>query len=334
MSQKHRNAVAAVFSLVLSNSPVAEELLIYSGREEKFVAPLLEEFTRQTGIAVKLNSGNSSTLLTNLSLEDAHTKADLYIGSDVGNLQRGSEFGLFRELPESVYAAVPREHRSSHNDWVGLSGRLRVLVVNTASPVGSKLDSVFGLGDPRLKGKIAITATDNESFISGVTSYMHLIGKMKNRDWLKRLKENAAGQFYGKHSEVVKAVASGKSEAGLVNHYYALRHIAKNPDDPIRIVIPDQADGQIGAAWNITGIAITRHTRRGAAAEKLVAFLVSAQGQKVFAEVNQEYPTRPGIALAKGVPPIAKVRLTQTPIEEIGRQRESTIAEIQRLGML
>lgn len=334
MTYPHRAVCSAILALLFANAVAADELVVYSGREDKFVQPLLDAFTQQTRIPVTLKTGNSSTLLTNLSLEGSSTKADLYIGSDVGNLQRGGDFGLFMELPDSILHSVPREHRSPHDDWVGLSGRLRVLVVNTNSPVGSKLDSVFGLADPRLKGKIAITETDNESFIGGVTSYMHLVGKKQNRTWLKSLKDNADGKFFGKHSEVVKAVAAGEREAGLVNHYYALRHISKNPDDPIRIVIPDQASGQIGAAWNMTGIAMSRYTRNVAAAEKLVAFLVSAQGQKVFAEVNQEYPTRPGIPLAKGVPQISNVRLTQTPMEEIGRQREATIAEIQRLGLL
>jgi iron(III) transport system substrate-binding protein len=99
------------------------------------------------------------------------------------------------------------------------------------------------------------------------------------------------------------------------------------------VVVPDQAPDQIGAAWNMAGIAISRHTKRVGEAEKLIAFLVSAPGQKIFAEVNQEYPVRPGIPLAAGVPKIDNVRVTRTPIEEIGRQREVTISEIQRLGL-
>ena len=320
-------------SAVFSTSILAEELVVYSGRKAKFVKPLIEKFTEQTGIPVKLKSGKSTNLLSILSLEGSKTEADLYIGNDVGNLQRGSDFGLFREIPQSILRTIPKEHRSPYNDWLGLSGRLRVLVVNTKSQYVNELDSIYDLANPALKGKIGITHGGNESFIGGVTSYMHLVGKEKNRDWLNAIKTNADGKQFKKHSKIVQAVAKGEKDVGLVNHYYALRHMKKHPEDPIQLVIPDQQNGQIGIAWNMAGIGISRYTKNSEAAEKLVAFLISEEGQKVFAEVNQEYPTRRGVPLAKGVPAIDSVNITKTPIEEIGRQREYTVLEIQRIGL-
>lgn len=323
-----------LLSVFASNS-WSEELLVYSGRKAKFVKPLIEEFTRQTGINVKLISGNSSMLLSRLSLEDKKTEVDLYISNDAGNLQRGSVFGLFRRLPDNISNTIPAEHRSSENDWIGLSGRLRVLVVNNESPYAGKIDSVFDLAKPEMKGRIGITKGSNESFIGGVTSYMGFAGKQKTRKWLKGLSTNAGKKVFKKHSKIVKAVADGKKEVGLVNHYYAYRHLKKHPDAPFKIVIPDQNSGtNAGAAWNLSGIAISKFTNQPEAAEKLVAFLSSKEGQKVFAEVNQEYPTRADVPAASHVTPYKNFRIASTSIEELGAQRERTIWDIQRNGII
>lgn len=319
--------------VISSSNAFAEELLVYSGRATKFVKPLLDDFSKQTGIEVKLVSGNSSILLSTLSLRGEKTGADIYLGNDVGNMQRGSDFGLFRKLPAQILDIVPAEYRSPGRDWIGLSARLRVLVVNTDNPKTRNIDSVLNLADTRLKGRIAITESNNESFISGASSYRHVLPKKQYMDWLKGLKENSGAEVYRKHSQIVQAVAQNKRDAGLVNHYYALRHMKKHPDDPIKLIIPDQKPGQIGVASNLSGIAITRFSKQPSAAERLVAFLLSAENQKVFSEINQEYPVRPGVPLANGVPAITTVRLTQTPIAEIGRQREETINEIHRIGL-
>lgn len=311
----------------------AAELIIYSGRKGKFVKPFIEEFSKQTGIKVKLRSGNSSILLSSLSLRGEQTGADIYLGNDVGNLQRGSDFGLFRKLPAHIFNIVPSKYRSPNNDWIGLSARLRVLVVNTNNPEHKTINSVMNLAEPALRDRIAITHSDSESFISGVSSYRHVLNRKQYRNWLKSIKANAGNNVYRKHSHIVMAVAQNKRDVGLVNHYYALRHIKKHPDSPIKLIIPDQKTNQMGVAWNLSGIAITKFSKQPKMAEKLLAFLLSAEKQKQFAEINQEYPTRPGISLANGIPEINSMRLIKTPIEEIGRQREDTISELQAIGL-
>lgn len=319
---------------VFSSNTWSEELLVYSGRKEKFVKPLIEEFTRQTGINVKLVSGNSSSLLSRLSLEDSRTEVDLYISNDAGNLHRGSVFGLFRKLPAEVATSIPPEHRSVENDWVGLSGRLRVLVVNNKSPFAGKVKSVFDMAKPEMKDRIGITKGSNESFIGGVTTYIGFAGKQKTSQWLSDIKVNAGDKIFKKHSKIVKAVADGKKDVGLVNHYYAYRHLKKHPEAPFKIVIPDQGStDKSGVAWNIAGVAISRFTDNTEAAEKLVKFLTSKDGQKVFAQANQEYPTRIDVPAASHITPYKNFKLASTSIEELGSKREKTIWEIQRVGL-
>jgi len=324
------------FILVLTQSTTlfaSESLVIYSGRSDKFVKPVIEEFTRQTGIHVTLHSGKSTALLNKLKVEGNRTDADLFLSNDAGTLQRGSDLGLFRFMGEKIISAVSPALRAPDNTWVGLSARARVLVVNTQGPWADKKLSVFDLAKPEFKDKLGITNSTNGSYIAGVTVYMESAGKEKTRQWLEGMKANVDSKVFNKHSKIVKAVARGKKQVGLVNHYYIYRHLAKHPNAPIKIVLPDQGKNDIGVAWNVAGIAISKYSKKSDAAKKLVAFLISKAGQKQFAETNREYPTRKRVEAHADVPAAGSYKIANTPMAVLGKQRNETIDLIEKVGM-
>lgn len=337
MKQSLAPFLLSLLAIILTIPPTVsvanDSLVIYSGRSDKFVKPVIAEFTRQTGIKVTLHTGKSTALLNKLRIEGKRTEADLFLSNDAGNLQRGSDWGLFRPIDHTLVDPIGEAYHAADHSWVGLSARARVLVVNTQGPWADKLDSVFDLADPALKGQLGITNSTNGSYIAGVTVYMLAAGKDKTRQWLQGMKANVDGKVFNKHSKVVKAVASGQLQAGLVNHYYIYRHLDKHPKSPIKIVMPDQGKDQIGIAWNVAGIAITKNTRKAALAEKLVAFLVSEAGQYQFAKVNREYPTRIGIAASDVIPAPGSYRVADVPMAALGKQRDATLDLIEQVGM-
>jgi len=309
-----------------------DELVVYSGRSDKFVKPVIKEFTKETGIKVVLHSAKSTALLNKLKVEGERTQADLYLSNDAGNLQLGGQMGLFQPLPKNVVDVIDPTLRAADDSWVGLSARARVLVANSEFDT-SFVKSVFDLADPRLKDRIAVTHSGNGSFIAGVTVYMEAAGVEKTRDWLKGVKENAAGRTFNKHSKVVNAVASGKRAVGLVNHYYIYRHLDKKPNAPLKVIVPDQGDGEMGVAWNVAGIGISKYSQKSAAAVKFVEYLVSEKGQQLFAEMNREYPAREGVASAAEIPAANTIRTANVSMETLGKQRNATIDLLEAVGM-
>jgi len=165
----------------------ADELVVYSGRSDKFVKPVVKAFTKETGIKVILHSAKSTALLNKLKIEGERTHADLYLSNDAGNLQLGSQMGLFQPLPKNIVDVIAPKLRAEDDTWVGLSARARVLVANTKVDT-SFIKSVFDLADPRLKGRIAVTHSGNGSFIAGVTVYMEAAGVEQTRLWLEERK--------------------------------------------------------------------------------------------------------------------------------------------------
>lgn len=323
-----------LFSLIATTAPqAAESLVVYSGRSDKFIKPVIENFTEKTGIKVTVHAGKSTGLLNKLNIEGKRTDADLFISNDAGTLQKGSEMGLFALVPDSIGSQINKRYRASDDTWIGLSARARVMVVNKNSKLAGKLNSVFDLAKPELKGKLGITNSTNESYIAGVTVYMLATDKSKVESWLRGMKSNVDGKVFNKHSKIVSAVASGKLEAGLVNHYYIFRHLDKNPDAPITLIMPDQSKDQMGVAWNVAGIAISKHSKKQKLAQKLVEYLVSKEGQKQFAEVNREYPTRQGVEASSKVPAAGSFKIADVPMFKLGTHRNETIDLIEKVGM-
>lgn len=310
-----------------------EQLTVYSGRSDKFVIPVVEAFTEKTGIKVRLHNAKSTALINKLTLEGKRTEADLFLSNDAGNLQVGADKGLFLPLSDELSKDIPEQYRASDNSWIGLSSRMRVLVANTNSDHIDSLNSVFDLADPNLKDHLAITHSANGSYIAGATVYMLSAGDDKTKQWLEGMKANVDGKVFNKHSKVVKAVADGKADVGLVNHYYIYRHLAKDPDAPIKIILPDQGENGIGVAENIAGIAISKYSKKTDAAKQFIAFLVSEEGQKIFAEVNREYPVRPGVAASPEVPAAGSFKVSNVAMNKLGAERNRTLDLIESVGM-
>lgn len=326
-------SLIVLFSLLIGQYVQAASLVVYSGRKDKFIKPVVAEFTKETGIKVLLHSGSSTSLLNKLKLEGDKSTADLFISNDAGNLEKGKEMNLFLPVSSDLVKAIPQNLRASDNSWIGLSARARVLVINTNDKSVGFVKSVFDLSDPRLKDKLAITHSGNGSYIAGVTVYMESIGKEKTRQWLAGMKTNVDGKVFNKHSKIVKAVAKGKRSVGLVNHYYIYRHLQKHPKAPIKIVLPDQGKKDIGVAWNVAGIAIAKHTKNKKAAARFIAFLTSEKGQSLFAKVNREYPVRKGVAAAAEVPKAGSYKVAPVAMQVLGQKRSATLDLIESVGM-
>lgn len=323
-----------ISGLVPAHTLLAEDkLIIYSGRSDRFVQPVVEAFAKKTGIGVVLHAGKSTELLNRLNLEKNKSKADLFISNDAGNLFIGSKLGLFKALPADLVKPVPSNYRATDNTWVGLSARARVLVVNKKFAAKNQLKSVFDLALPQLQDRIAITNSTNESYIAGITVYMASSGVDKTRQWLQGIKKNSGGKVYSKHSKIVDAVARGIKDVGLVNHYYIYRHLKEYPDDPIEIVIPDQGKGGMGIAWNVAGIALMNSSKQTTKATKFIKFVLSKEGQEIFAAVNREYPAIPGIKTSAEIPPAAGIKVANLPMSLLGEKRKETIDLIDAVGM-
>ena len=274
-------------------------LVVYSGRSESLVGPIIEQFREATGIDVQVKYGGTSAMAATLQEEGSNSPADVFWAQDPGAL--GALSPMFTPLPSDVTLAVPEWARASDGRWVGVSGRARVIVYNTDLSKDELPKSVQELTDPKWKGRIGWPPT-NASFRVMVTAMRHLWGEDETRDWLEGMLSNDV-KVFPKNTPIVDAAGKGEVDVGLVNHYYLHRFLAEHGDDfGARNLFLN--DGGPGSLVMVAGTGILSTSSNPDNAEAFVRFLLSRVAQQYFAASTYEYPLIEGVKTHRLLPPI------------------------------
>jgi iron(III) transport system substrate-binding protein len=332
-----RTATGIALPLLLSAALAAcgggdDGLTLYSGRAEVQVKPLLEEFTEATGIKVSVRYGASAELAAQIAEEGPRSRADVFWAQDAGALGAVDQLGLFGPVPPAAAAVVDKRFRAPDDNWVGLSGRARVVVYDPRKVPSAELPtSVFSLTDQKWKGRIGIAPT-NGSFQSFVTAMLIQSGEQATRSWLQGIKANEA-KTYASNDLIVKAANDGQVDLGLVNHYYLFQLASEIGQERTVARNHYTAGTDPGALVNVAGMGILESSDRQPEAARLVEYLLSEPAQRHFAERNFEYPLRPGVPTAPGLPPLAA---SQGPTINLGdlANLERTLDMLRQVGLL
>ncbi|MFI2371657.1 iron ABC transporter substrate-binding protein [Streptomyces sp. NPDC018833] len=306
-------------------------LVIYSGRNEKLVEPLLDELEKAVGTTVAVRYGESAELAAQIQEEGAKTKAGLFFSQDAGALGALSTKGLLQKLPQESLDKVDPAFRGGAGDWVGTSGRVRVLAYHP-DQVAKVPDTVHDLVKPEWKGKIGYVPT-NASFQAFVTGMRVLEGDDATRAWLTGLKANEP-KVYDNNLKVLDAVGEGEVSLGLINHYYWYERVAEEGENKVKAKIHFLPGGDPGALVNAAGVGIVKGSDQAPAAQKAVDFLLSEKAQKYFAEDTKEYPLAAGVtSTVKGLPPLASL---DSPTIDLGKLEslQETLKMLQDAGMV
>ncbi len=283
-------------------------LVIYSGRSESLVQPIIDQFKAATGVEVEVRYGSTPEMTGVLLEEGANSPADVFYAQDPGGLGAIQAAGMFQPLPESVLAAVPERFRAEDGTWVGVSGRARVVVYNTEAitdPAAELPADIFDFTDPSWNGRIGWAPT-NASFQAMVTAMRQVWGEERTREWLEGIKANNPVVFEG-NSPIVEAVGAGEIDAGFVNHHYLYRFLAEHGEafGARNYFLPG---GGPGSLIMVSGAGILATAENADNARRFVEFLVSLPGQQYFAARTYEYPVLPeGVTLPAALPPISEL---------------------------
>jgi iron(III) transport system substrate-binding protein len=282
-------------------------LVIYSGRGEDLVGPIVERFSEVTGIQTEVRYGNSAEMLLLIQEEGANSPADVYYSQGAGFLGTLSESGDLAELPDDILdRVVDPELRSPNGDWVGLTGRARTVVYNTDVLSEDDVpDSLADFTDPEWNGRIGWAPT-NASLQDHVTALRFLLGEDGAREWLEGIMANNP-VTYENNGAILQAVAAGEVDVGFVNHYYLYRNLAEDPGFPVANKY--YTDGDPGALVNIAGAGILATSDQQELAQEFLRFLLSAEAQQMFAESNFELPVVADVDPPEGLPRIDSLQL-------------------------
>lgn len=281
-------------ALGLSTLPAfAQEVVVYSARNEQLIKPLFDAYTKQTGVTVKFITDKEGPLMERLKAEGSNTPADVLLTVDAGNLWYAAQQNLLQPIKSSTLQTnIPEHLRDPQNMWFGLSVRARTIFYNSTRVKPAQLSSYEDLAGPQWKGKLCLRTSKKVYNQSLVAMLIEEHGAAKAEQIVKGWVANLATEVFPDDTKLLEAIGAGQCEVGIANTYYYGRLMDKKAL-PVNVFWANQKEK--GTHVNVSGAGVTKHAKNPAGAQKLLEWLSSSQAQNLFTDLDFEYPANPAI---------------------------------------
>ncbi|WP_116475108.1 Fe(3+) ABC transporter substrate-binding protein [Zobellella maritima] len=327
MHHKHLLSAAAVLVSSVSANAFAEEVNVYSNRQDFLIAPIVEAFTKDTGIDVNvvfIKNGMGERL----EREGRLSPADLVLTVDVSRLMDVVDKDLTQPLDNKVLEEnIPAQYRDADGRWFALTTRARA-VYSSVERVGKRDDITYEeLADPKYKGKLCTRSGKHPYNVALTASMIAEHGSEYTKTWLEGLKANLAQKPQGGDRDQVKAIKDGVCDYSLGNSYYYGVMLTNDKQrewaEAVHINFPNQADR--GTHVNISAMALTKHAKNKDAAVKLMEFLSNDQAQHLYASANNEYPVKPGVEPSELVKGWGEFKSDTLPLTDVAKHAKEAL---------
>ncbi|WP_370438146.1 Fe(3+) ABC transporter substrate-binding protein [Microvirga sp. TS319] len=326
---------AAALCTMAGSAIAAESLNIYTTREPGLIKPVLDEFTKETGIKVNtifISNGLEERIRT----EGENSPADLILTVDIGRLQAAKDYGVTQPVKsEALEKVIPAAYRDPEGHWFGMALRARVVYASKDRVKQDKF-TYEELADPKWKGKICSRSGQALYNISLFAAAIAHMGEDKAEQWLKGVKANLARKPSGGDREQAKDILAGVCDIGIGNTYYV--SLMRNGSDEeqkkwgeaINVILPTFEGG--GTHVNVSGLALAKYAPHKANAVKFMEYMVSDESQRIHAEANSEYPIKAGIAIHPTIASFGELKADNVPIAEIAKLRKKASEMVDKVG--
>ncbi len=322
-------ALAAVSVVGLAGCAPSEtdgDFVVYVGRSETLIQPLIDQYVAETGVEVQVRYAGSAELAAQILEEGDNSPADVFMAQDAGALGAVSKAGYLRELDADLLNLIAPEYRAADGTWMGVSGRVRVFNYNPEK-VTELPASVLDLAGPEWKGRVGIAPT-NASFQAFVTALRLIEGEAVAAEWLEAMKEN--GVVYEKNSAILEAVETGQVDGGLINHYYWFARGNEVGFENLNSEIAAFESQDVGNLRNVAGVGILSEDSR---AKAFVEFLLSETAQQCFVTETSEYPLIEGLDPLPGLTPLEEIPAPEFDLNDL-EALEETLQLIRAAGLI
>jgi iron(III) transport system substrate-binding protein len=291
---------AAIVTLSACGQPAAEdaagEVNLYTARHYSSDDAVYAAFTEQTGIEVNVIEAPGDLLIERIRTDGERSQADVVITVDAGRLWRAEQAGLFQAAPElaDALAQVPENLRHPDGAWFGFASRVRGIAYAVDRVDPAEIQDFTDLADEAWRGRICVRSSNNVYNQSLLAGLIESQGADAAEAWAAAVTANMARPPQGGDTDQIRAIAAGECDVAIVNHYYLAR--LERSEDPadmeaaeaVELVIADLAGR--GAHMNISGAGLAAGAPNRDSAVAFLEFLLSADAQRAFAELTNEYP--------------------------------------------
>jgi len=279
---------------LIASAAGADTVTVYSARNEQLIKPLFDAYTKETGTQIQVLTDKEGPLLERLKAEGAKTPADVLITVDAGNLWQASQLGLLQPIKSSVLNTnIPANLRDPQGAWYGLSVRARTIIYNKKFVNPTQLSTYEALAEPQWKGKLCLRTSKKVYNQSLVATMMATLGEKETERVVRGWVANLATEVFPDDTALIKAVAAGQCEVGIINTYYLARMLEKEPNLPVGLFWANQKSR--GVHVNISGAGVVKHAPNAVGGQKLIEWLSAGKAQEIYTDKDFEYPANPQI---------------------------------------
>ncbi|MBU6290839.1 MAG: extracellular solute-binding protein [Burkholderiales bacterium] len=287
-------SLACIALASISTFAYADTVTVYSARNEQLLKPILDRYSKESGTEIKLLTANEGALLARLNAEGASTPADVLITVDAGNLWLAAQQGQLRAMNSAVLQKnIPAHLRDPDNQWFGLSVRARTIVYSKSAVRASELSSYEDLAQPKWKGRLCLRTSKKVYNQSLIAMMITELGEAKTEEVVRGWVANLATTPFPDDTSLLKAIAAGQCQVGIVNTYYLGRILVKEPDFPVALFWANQSGS--GTHVNVSGAGITKHAKNPVGAQKLIEYLSMETAQSFYVDEDLEFPANPKV---------------------------------------
>lgn len=329
--------VVAGLALLVSANVLAEEVNVYSAREEQLIKPLLDAFSKDTGIKVNLVTGDDDPLLERLKREGANSPADVLITADAGRLYWATQNGSLQAIQSATLnQAVPANLRDPENRWFGLTYRARVIFYNKDKVKPTELSTYEALADPQWQGRVCVRSSNSIYNQSLLASMIQADGIAQAENWAKGLVNNFARAPAGGDRDQIKAVAAGQCDVALANTYYYAQMLygkdasQKAAASKVGLFWPNQNNR--GTHINVSGAGVTTSAKNKENAVKLLEYMVLDDAQRWYSSTNGEFPVKPGIAASPELQSWGNFKRDPVNLSVLGKNNAQAVILMDKAG--
>ncbi|MEZ5787471.1 MAG: Fe(3+) ABC transporter substrate-binding protein [Xanthobacteraceae bacterium] len=312
----------------------SDEVNVYTYREAKLMAPLFEAFTKDTGIKVNAISANAG-LEQRIASEGENSPADVLLTVDIGRLMDAVNLGVAQPIKSvTLDQIVPAQYRDPEGLWYAISARARVVYASRDRVAQDEI-TYEELADPKWKGRICIRSGQHIYNNALFAAFIAHHGEAKAEEWLRGLKANLAQKPSGGDREVARDIAAGKCDIGVGNTYYWALMLNRDPDkkawaEATKVLLPTFKDG--GTHMNVSGVVLAKHAPNKDNAMKLIEWLMSEPAQKLYADLNYEYPIRAATGINPTIAGYGELQADSLPLTEIAKNKKKAATLVDKVG--
>ena len=302
------------------------DLVVYSGRKESAIKPLVEAYQKKAGVSVKLKVGRTSGLAHELIQEKIRPRADVFIATEAGVMEILAKSGVLNRYVSLYANDLETGLRDREGYWSGITSRARVIIYNqNLVPDQEVPRSVFQLTDPKWKGKIAIASTRERTTLSWVSSLVATRGVDFTKQYLMGLAANGL-IIVPDNTDVWRGVGRGEFEIGLTNspNYF----LARKAGYAVGVIYPDQEEGGLGTMLNVNAIALVKGASNPDAARQFIDFALSPEGQRILIDGTFEIPLKPDIIDPSPLTGFRRTPVTEEQLAGLAEPTRKLLAEI------